>query len=85
MTEKQNLKLFFDFIDGQMFGRSEMAAARVIDHDIEVTRFGERALECIVNRTRVVQVEPHWMDSWQWLETDKVARCSPNFVAASDE
>ena len=49
MTEQEDLKLFFNFLIGEMLGRPEVTAARIVDDDIKVTSFRERGLECFVN------------------------------------
>ena len=84
-TKCHSLKLFLNFLVEQMLGRTEVAAASVVNDNIEMTGFGERALECVVNRARIAQIEPDRMNTWQTFEMNQVARSSPNFVAARDQ
>ena len=62
-----------------------MAAARVVNDDVEITGRGQRTLERIVNRARVAQIQADVVNSQDGFESNQVARRSPNFIAAREK
>ncbi len=62
VPENENLKLAGDFFFGKILGRSKMAASGVVDQNVEMTSFRKLGVECLVNRTRITQVEAHGME-----------------------
>ena len=62
-----------------------MAAARVVNDDVEITGRGQCALERIVNRARVAQIQADVVNSQDGFESNQVARRSPNFIAVREK
>ena len=62
-----------------------MPAPGVVDQNIEITSFRERGVECLLNRTRIAQVEVHRIQSRHLRNAFQVARRAPHFVTVSDE
>jgi hypothetical protein len=57
-----------------------VTGARIVDQNIKVTGFGERYLECLLDGTRVGQIETNWVASRHLWDAFQIARCAPNLV-----
>jgi len=62
-----------------------MPAPGVIDQNVEMTSFHECDLECLLNRTRIAQVEAHRVQLRHPGNSFQIARGAPHFVTLSDE
>ncbi len=83
--EDHGLKLVADRFLGKKLRRPEMAAAGIVDHDVEMAGFLERGVETFAERCRVAQVETNGMQARPLRKPRDVARCSPDFIAAPGE
>src|SRR6266446_7425683 len=81
MSKDEDLKLVCDRLRGKVFRWPKVAAARVVDDHVEMTGFGQSALECIVYRTRIGQIESHSVQVRQLWDARWIARAAPDFVS----
>ena len=65
VTKNQYLEFLRNLVGGKSFGRPEMAAAGVIDQNIEVTGLGERRIEGALDGGRIAKIEAQRMEARQ--------------------
>src|SRR4051794_26277515 len=85
MGEENGLELGLDRFRGEVFSRPEVAAARVVDHDIEVAGFTKGLTKTFAYRDVVAQIKPDGMEPRQLWNPAGIARCAPDLVAAFGE
>src|ERR1044071_7358487 len=85
MTKYEDVKFALHFIGPKSFTRPEVAAAGVVDQNIETTGLGQRGVESAFDRGGIGKIELHRMKSWQLWQPCRITRSPPYFVTALSE
>src|SRR6266496_1407166 len=73
LAENQNLKLARNRFRREKLSSVKMTGPSVVDHNVEVTSFFERGIECLLDGKSISKVETHWMASRHFGDAFQVA------------
>ena len=59
---------------------SDLTGPGVVDHNVEVTSFCKRGIECLLDGKSISKIETHRMASRHFGDPFQIARCAPDLV-----